>query len=287
MNSETLFAGNNRPAQAPAQVGRQPLNETPHSRIVTTSWDGGDPNDLRVAGLLAARKVAGTFYIPVKDHHKSCRMGYAEFLELDSQGFEIGSHGASHPNLPLCDKKQLTLEVDSCKKRLEDDLGKAVSMFAYPRGKYDSNVIDTLKQAGYAGGRTSALLASTQNFDPFRMPTTVQVFPHSRLDYLRNLAREMRFDSSWGFATHFRFATNWVELAKSLFDSVLKSGGLWHLYGRSWEIEELRLWGGLKEVLDYVSNRPGVLYSSNCGAIRSRTHRLTRTAGYTQPASDL
>jgi peptidoglycan-N-acetylglucosamine deacetylase len=244
----------------------------PITRIVTTSWDDGDPCDLRVAELLAARRLPGTFYIPVKGHvksrHQYQRMATAEMLELSSQGFEIGGHGVSHPNLPECDRKQLMIEIEGCKQRLEDDLGKRISMFAYPRGRHNAKVIASLKRAGYTGARTTAMLAYELRFDPFRMPTSVHVFPHSRISYLRNLVRAWNIRRTWVYATHLRCASNWVEFAKLIFDAVMAKGGLWHLYGHSWEIEELQLWDGFKEVLDYVSNRPGVLYLAN-GAVVS------------------
>jgi len=50
---------------------------------------------------------------------------------------------------------------------------------------------------------------------------------------------------------------------------VLETGGVWHLYGHSWEVNE----GGLREalglVLDYVSNRPGVSYLSNGAVVQT------------------
>jgi peptidoglycan/xylan/chitin deacetylase (PgdA/CDA1 family) len=134
MKSETALATENLLVYSPAPVAEMKLGEIPLTRKVTTSWDDGDPFDLRVAELLAARKLAGTFYLPVKGHHRYNRMSYMEMLELNSRGFEIGAHGVSHPDLPQCDEKQLVVEVESCKKRLEDDLGRGVSMFAYPRG---------------------------------------------------------------------------------------------------------------------------------------------------------
>lgn len=123
------------------------------------------------------------------------------------------------------------------------------------------------------------------NFDPFRMPTSVHVFPHPRLDYLRNLARPWDWRRVWVCATHLRYAKNWVELAKLLFDSVLQNGGIWHLYGHSWEIEELRLWGGLQEVLDYVAHRPGVAYVSNSAAVRLHAGKLAEPVHCNQPAA--
>ena len=285
MKTETVLATNDSLTHPPAQVSHDCLGGTPLTRIVTTSWDDGDPLDIRVAELLAPRNLPGTFYIPVKGHHKSNRMGFTEMLALDSQGFEIGAHGVSHPNLPQCDAEQLIVEVESCKKHLEDYLGKPVSMFAYPRGRHNNKVIASLKQAGYTGARTTAMLAHHLAFSPFRMPTSVHVFPHSRLDYLRNLARECDLRRTWAYATHLRQVGNWVELAKYLFDSVLRDGGLWHLYGHSWEIEELRLWNGLKEVLDYVANRPGVTYMSNCAAVGLRTNDLAGAACSIQPTT--
>jgi peptidoglycan-N-acetylglucosamine deacetylase len=274
MKTESVVTTNNSLVYPPAQVLGGSLGEGSLTRIVTTSWDDGDLFDLRVAEFLAARKLPGTFYIPVKGHilgqHRTCRMSHAEMLELNSQGFEIGAHGVSHPNLPECNAEQLIVEVESSKKRLEDDLGKGVSMFAYPRGRHNGNVIAAVKKGGFAGARTTAMLARELKFDPFRMPTSVHVFPHTRLDYFRNLARVWDLRRTLAYATHFRCSENWVELAKILFDSVLRSGGLWHLYGHSWEIEELRLWPGLKEVLDYVSNRPGVTYLANGPIVKLR-----------------
>ena len=62
---------------------------------------------------------------------------------------------------------------------------------------------------------------------------------------------------------------NWLELGKRLFDSVLQNGGVWHLYGHSWEIDELGLWNELEEILDYISKRKEVLYVSNGQLVRS------------------
>ena len=95
------------------------------------------------------------------------------------------------------------------------------------------------------------------------MPTSLQVYPHVRVAYLRNVLREIDFTRARHFMAHFSRLNQWTALGKSLFDEVLDRGGIWHLYGHSWEIHELRLWGELKEMLDYVSGREGVAYLSN------------------------
>jgi hypothetical protein len=64
---------------------------------------------------------------------------------------------------------------------------------------------------------------------------------------------------------------SWVELGKRLFDAVLEDGGVWHLYGHSWDIEMLRLWEGLRDLLDYVCRREAVRYVSNCALLQPQS----------------
>jgi hypothetical protein len=51
---------------------------------------------------------------------------------------------------------------------------------------------------------------------------------------------------------------------------VLTEGGIWHLYGHSWELEALNLWDELAEMLDYVAHRPGASYLLNSQVVRER-----------------
>jgi peptidoglycan-N-acetylglucosamine deacetylase len=240
-------------------------------RIVTTSWDDGDACDLKIAEMLHDRKLSGTFYIPITTHHGSRALGRNELKALCRTGFEIGGHGFSHRILPQCTKDVLVQEVEYCKQSLEDILGSEVSMFAYPRGRYSSTVVRSVKQAGYAGARTTEMLAQGLHYDPYKMPTTIHVFPHTKSDYLRNTARAADFGSAWKFITELWQAESWVELAKTLFDSILAEGGVFHLYGHSWEIDALGLWNDLEEILDYVSNRDNVLYLPNGDTLDYRT----------------
>lgn len=277
MNIGSALAVNGNGAEARPQNPDALAAAASQPVVVTTSWDDGDPLDLRLARMLADRRLAGTFYIPIKGHHRSARMDRAGMLSLDSQGFEIGAHGVSHPNLPQCDAARLAREVITSKQRLENDLGKEVSMLAYPNGRHNSTVIASVRRAGFVGARTTAMLACELTFDPFRMPTSVQAFPHSQLDYLKNFLTSGDFRRNWSHLTQLPRARRWVDLAMHLFDSVVSSGGVWHLYGHSWEINDFKLWEGLRVVLDYVSNRPGVLYLPNSGVVRLMSAHFSRT----------
>lgn len=242
-------------------------------RIVTTSWDDGDACDLKLAELLHARKLPGTFYIPITGHHGARSLGRNEMRALKSEGFEIGGHGFSHLILPHCTKEMMVREVITSKQELEDILGSEVRMFAYPCGRYSSLAIRYVRKAGFAGARTTEMFAQGFNYDPYRMPTTIHVFPHSKSDYIRNTARAVNIGKAWRYLTELWQAKNWVDLAKLLFDSVIEEGGVFHLYGHSWEIDELELWDDLAEVLDYVSSREDVLYLTNGSILAYSTAR--------------
>lgn len=235
--------------------------ETP--RIVTTSWDDGERHDLRLVDILKSKDITGTFYIPISPHLGRPALSHAELRALSSEGFEIGAHGFSHQHLWGLSKEELAKEIRPCKPILEDILGKEVRMFCYPRGRYDSNVVRSLKEAGYWGGRTVRMLATGLQFDPFEMPTTIQVCQHRRSAYIKNALRARALDGFQVCLGNITRLGNWLKLAKNLFDSVLDKGGIWHLTGHSHEIEELGLWGELEEILDYVRKRKGVTYIPN------------------------
>ena len=231
--------------------------------IVTTSWDDGASADLKVAELLGAQALCGTFYVPIEGHPKPERMSGSDLRALDRGGFEIGAHGVSHPDLTSCSPADLACEVGGSKQQLENELGRAVRMFAYPKGHYNQRVISSLKEAGYLGARTTRMMSRRINFDPFQMPTSLQAYPHSRSGYLRNLGRAFSLGRAAEYFARLQDAGGWVSLAKGLFDAVLRDGGVWHLYGHSWEVDALELWKSLEEVFSYVAMRPGVLYLSN------------------------
>ncbi len=237
-------------------------------RIVTTSWDDGDRADLKLAEGLRSRGISGTFYIPITPYRGQRALNCAELRYLSSEGFEIGAHGFSHKLLWGLAAEELAREVGPCKPTLEDILGTEVRMFCYPCGRYDSNVVRALKEAGYCGARTVRMLATQLDINPFEMPTTVQIFPHHKPTYFRNLVRARKLEGLRVYLTQRTRLGDWLELGKRLFDLVLQNGGIWHLYGHSWEIEELGLWEPLGKILDYVSKRKGVMYVSNCELLR-------------------
>lgn len=231
--------------------------------IVTTSWDDGDPADLKIASLLSTRGLPGTFYVLMTGYRGRPTLRSAELRSLAAEGFEIGAHSVSHRTLSGLPAVEIEREVRVSKTTLEDVVGREVGMFCYPRGRYDRQVLNHVKAAGYRGARTTRMLAIKGDFDSFQMPTSVQVFPHTDWTYFRNIAKAKDAGRMFSYLSRFRGQPSWVDLGKRLFDCILEEGGIWHLYGHSWEIQELGLWKELEVMLRYVANREGVIYATN------------------------
>jgi peptidoglycan/xylan/chitin deacetylase (PgdA/CDA1 family) len=236
--------------------------------VVTTSWDDGDRCDLRLAEMLSAHGMAGTFYIPIEPFHAGRELSTEQMRDLATGNFEIGGHSVSHRNLTKLPYEEQLRETLDCRRILEDRLGLPIKSFCYPNGKVNQSVVRCVENAGYQGARTTRMLCSSLQFRRFEMPTTLQAFPLGPGHYLRNLARGANMAGLADYVVRLRRADSWVDLGKTLFDRVLEKGGCWHLYGHSWELEDLNLWKQLDDLLSYVGQRPGVHYVTNAGVYR-------------------
>jgi hypothetical protein len=237
-------------------AGRPPV-------IVTTSWDDDSASGLKIAELLSARGLSGTFYVPTGRLGEVSTFTRGDLQALSANGFEIGGHTVSHRILTKLEPSELTREVVDCKQVLQEVVGREVTTFCYPRGRFDARVVREVERAGYRGARSTQILFSGAIFPPYEMPTTVQAYPHRRSNYVRNLVRLGAIPELLKSMPDILSFDNWLQLGKRLFDRTLRHGGTWHLYGHPWEIEKLNLWSDVKEMFDYVSHRESVTYVTN------------------------
>lgn len=77
------------------------------------------------------------------------RMSVRQWRELAESGFTIGSHGLTHPILTTLSNSEALREIRQSKTELERLLGRPVSFFAYPKGKYNMQIVNLVRQAGY------------------------------------------------------------------------------------------------------------------------------------------
>lgn len=229
-------------------------------KIVTTSWDDGHKLDVRLAALLQKYHIAATFYVsPASREFSKTDLLAAREIRLLSENFEIGGHTLHHPNLARVPLNRAIDDIKAGKDRLESIIGKQLLSFAYPYGAYTARVQKAVFDAGFAVARTTkrfSLVGAYRVLDESALysgrpagglPTTVHVYTH--------LSDIMRWPS---YRT-----IQWPTLARYFFDQIMANGGVFHLWGHSWEIDRYDQWKNLEAILEYIAHRDGVAYVSN------------------------
>lgn len=225
---------------------------------VTTSWDDGDELDTRLAELLRKYGVKGTFYITKE--YRSRRLS-EEGMRAIATFHEIGAHTLTHKDLRTLSGIEKQKEIGGSKVWLENVLGKEVPMFCYPKGFFDDASVAIVKTAGFKGARTTKLASISPTHDPFRIDTTIQVypFPFRKLDakkyYFAKLFEPYRQRAAALTAIGVPFSAfrSWQTMARATFETAKAQGGTFHLWGHSWEIEKYGMWHELESFLNYMS----------------------------------
>jgi peptidoglycan/xylan/chitin deacetylase (PgdA/CDA1 family) len=118
---------------------------------VVITFDDGDQNQYDYAlPLLKEFNFPATFFIYtlVLDHKKF--MTWDEVLALDKSGMEIGAHTHTHAMLTkITDPAVMTAEIGTSRKAIEDKLGHAISLFAYPFYAHTTEVEHAIEKEGY------------------------------------------------------------------------------------------------------------------------------------------
>jgi peptidoglycan/xylan/chitin deacetylase (PgdA/CDA1 family) len=230
--------------------------------VLTTSWDDGHPLDLRVAELLAAYGVKGTFYVPIR-YAAITRMSCAEILTLRAMGMEIGSHTMTHPHLPRLSDDVVLRELTDSKSFLEDLLGEPVTAFCYPEGKSTPRQIPLVQQVGFKLARTTMGFRNALAFEPYRMPVSMQFWRHSRHILLRHELMQHNFQGALDWFRLWRAEKDLTALSQAMLGHIANAGGIFHIWGHSWEIEAGQLWKELEGMLKLMSGFTSVVCATN------------------------
>jgi len=249
--------------------------------FITTSWDDGHPLDLRVAELLSKHGLRGTFYIPMIAENET--MPAAEIRQL-SLTFEIGAHTLHHAILTEVNEHKAWQEIAGSKSWLESNTGLPCLMFCPPKGKYTNRHLDIARKAGYLGVRNVELLSldfPRKNAGIMLLPTTIQAYPHGSLAFAKNAVKRLALKNLLRLTTHGR-STDWPALARSLLHESLRYGGVFHLWGHSWELQETKQWHRLDEALrfmsEFASQAPSLTNGQICQRASSGSAIVEETA---------
>jgi peptidoglycan/xylan/chitin deacetylase (PgdA/CDA1 family) len=121
-------------------------------------------------------------------------MSGAHLIELARAGVGIGSHSRTHANLAMLDSETLREEVYGSRAELEDLLGQRIDCFAYPYGRLNDRVRDTVSEAGYA----CAFSTRSGSNHPGSDPLLVRRIDVYGTDTANALLRKLRFRTNDG-----------------------------------------------------------------------------------------
>lgn len=224
------------------------------SAVFTFSTDDGHPSDLKMAELLNKNGLTGTFYVPITNREGLPVMEKAQMREIDRH-FEIASHTFDHCYLKSVDLVEANHQIVEGKKKLEDMVGRVVTGFCYPGGKYRDAHAAMVQSAGFKYARTTMNLCFDAGTNRFEIPTTIQFYPHPKSVYLRNFVKAGRWNKR---SEGLRFALrhdNWIERLYALFDHACKRDGIFHLWAHSHDIDRINAWDELDRFFGYVARK--------------------------------
>ncbi len=196
------------------------------------SVDDGQKDDLKIAELLLQKKLPGIFFIPTfYNRSRNGQFGKDDIFWLYESGFEIGGHTMTHPeDLKQLSNKQMLYEIIGNKLWLESITDEMITKFAYPGGKFNNDVIDVLRVAGYQYARTTNILEGVAPYEPFRSHTTIHIYPR----------REYQ-------------GIEWDETAKDYAQVFSGTGSEFHIWAHSSDLDKYNYWERLEAFLDHIT----------------------------------
>jgi peptidoglycan/xylan/chitin deacetylase (PgdA/CDA1 family) len=217
--------------------------------IITTSWDDGFPLDLKMAELLLKYDTPATFYIPIENVERQS-MNFAEISHI-ARYFDVGGHTYHHTDLTQASRTEAEKEIFAGKEKLENIIGKELFAFCYPMGRYDYQIKNIVKTAGFEGARTTKSFIRRIK-DPFLTGTTVHARDFTSAHYITTALESLDVGLSVYILKNRLYAKKWDQIAMETLDYVVKNGGVWHLWGHSWEIDAQNDWQRLTGVLHKI-----------------------------------
>ncbi len=187
-------------------VGSRPFQTTSQLRQVIITFDDGYEDTYQLAcPILATFGFAATFFLVgdrVGKRNQWDRCGEecagAQLLNWDdaawlvNNGFTVGSHSLTHPDLTKLSLDEAVYEIGQSKVQIESAVGCTVKSFAFPYGRQNKNLRDIVRSMGY--------LASCVTQPGFNDAHT-DVFALRRIeicgtDSLRTFGRKLTFGMS-------------------------------------------------------------------------------------------
>jgi peptidoglycan/xylan/chitin deacetylase (PgdA/CDA1 family) len=224
--------------------------------IVTTSWDDVTVLDLKLLDLLDKYKLKGSFYVIGKLVGK--RVSEDQLRHI-SETHEIGAHTMKHVTLTRVSNEEAKKEIKESKRFLEKIIENEVTSFAYPKGKYNKKHVKMVKDAGFVCARTIEPFYFEAAGDPYEIPVSLWAFPHKfrDLNAIRRLIKNFPF-----IAVNPLLIKNWNTLGKEIFDVLIEQGGIFHVFGHAWQVNEIEGWTKLEDLFCHMAFQKKAIYTT-------------------------
>lgn len=125
----------------------------PGKNVVVTIDDGYDDNYKYAFPIAKKYGLILNLMIPTGLIENPGYLTWANLKEMVSSGLvRVYNHTWSHYSLTNGDKAKIQMEILTAKTQLEEQLGKPVTIVAYPYGSFNQQVIEVLQNNGFRGG---------------------------------------------------------------------------------------------------------------------------------------
>jgi peptidoglycan/xylan/chitin deacetylase (PgdA/CDA1 family) len=203
---------------------------------IIASFDDATVEDLIVSDLMLELGIETTFYFPswpyeVNEPKGRISLDFAQ-RRLIAGRHEIGSHTRTHPLLTRISDDLARDEIFKSRDDLQQEFGREISAFCYPRGYANPTIENMVREAGYthARGVTVGYIYPSEN--KYYESTTVHV-GCNRKEYA---------------------GLDWFEYAVKMLDIALqtKENSIYSIFGHGWEIKKNNGWGKLRELCEIL-----------------------------------
>jgi peptidoglycan/xylan/chitin deacetylase (PgdA/CDA1 family) len=138
--------------------------------VVVLTFDDGTVDHLRAAETLAARGMAGIFFIPPARMGTRDRLTPRHVQTLQALGHRVGSHGLTDAPIVAGTADVLRRELGESKAILEGWIGAPVAYFAPPGGRLGAYARRALPEFGYVASRSMRWGLYGAHDDRFSIP---------------------------------------------------------------------------------------------------------------------
>lgn len=214
---------------------------------VSFSWDDGSPYDIKLAELFEKYEIPCKLFVPNRNIEGRDVLSPTEIKQIKSPYVSFGGHTENHIYLDSIPFGTAMQEINNNKKYLEDILGTEISDFCFPGGKYTPELLHVL-QEDFKTVRTAQTGCSV--FNGYIRRPFFHFYPRGCKSLILNAIRNLDKSVITLFRTYLK-EQNYFDMLELFLCIANERRQLYelHIWGHSWEIEEIGLWNQLENFL--------------------------------------